>query len=660
MLALLEANPRAFGVPCNANSPLHVGEILRVPTLSEVKSISRAQAGREFERQLRESVVFLLIFAIIAWHFRHKRPVEEPAAPGAKAPAGPADDFEKLSVEEAVEALGTSPEQGLSAAEAASRLAEYGPNALEEKRVGWPQRLLRYFWGPIPWMIEAAAVMSIIIGDWNDFVIITSLLVFNAIIGFREERSAANALAALKGALALKARIRRDGQWHEVETRDLVPGDIVRLRLGDIIPADVELVEGEYLSIDQAALTGESLPVSKRAGDMAYSSSVAKQGEMVAAVTGTGANTFFGRTAKLVESAGAQSHFQKAVLQVGNFLIFSSILLALVLVSVELFRETSILRLIPFVLILVVASIPVAMPAVLSVTMALGALALSKMKAIVSKLQSIEEMAGVDILCSDKTGTLTQNKITLGGVEPFGDTDEQDLILAGALASKAENNDVIDLAVIGGLEDRGLLARFRQDEFLPFDPVKKRTEATVEEAGGQIFRVTKGAPQVILDLSEIDEATRTRAEEMVKRLAAKGLRTIGVARADNAGRWRFLGILSILDPPREDSKSKASDYGIDVKMVTGDNTAIAREISGQLGIGSNINAADKLFGEGAAATDLSDEAARRIDAELRASVHRHQGARARRPPRTDHVVPAAGRRGASDTVPQPNQEKPPT
>ena len=441
------------------------------------------------------------------------------------------------------------------------------------------------------------------------------LLLFNAALGFHESRSAASALAALKGQLALKARARRDGQWQEVAADTLVPGDIIRIRLGDIIPADAKLIEGDYLTIDQAALTGESLPVNKQAGELAFSGSVAKQGEMVAVVTGTGANTFFGRTAKLVESAGARSHLQEAVLQVGNFLILTALLLCAMLTAVELYWGASFLKVLKMVLILVVASIPVAMPAVLSVTLALGALALSKLKAIVSRLEAIEEMAGVDILCSDKTGTLTKNQLTLGDVEPVGGASAQELILAGALASKAENNDAIDLAVIGGLQDASDLKAYTQTQFTPFDPIGKRTEATVQDASGATFKVSKGAPQVILQLCEADQTIQQQADQIVDALAAKGFRTLGVGRTDANGHWQFLGILPLYDPPRDDSAAtiaEAQRYGIRVKMVTGDNTAIAREISGQLGIGANIQPADTLFA-GTRGGELPPAAAQRIE-----------------------------------------------
>ncbi|MGD8673443.1 MAG: HAD-IC family P-type ATPase, partial [Thiogranum sp.] len=296
---------------------------------------------------------------------------------------------EGLSIEEANRQLDSS-ERGLSAAEAQQRLAQFGRNALEEKKVSPLKQFLRYFWGPIPWMIEVAAVLSALVRHWDDFTIILALLVFNAVIGFWQEFKAANALEALKQQLALRARVLRDGQWREIDAAELVPGDVIRLRLGDIIPADAKLTEGEYLAIDQSALTGESLPVNKKPGEVAYSGSIAKQGEMVALVTATGGETFFGRTARLVESAGAVSHFQKAVLAIGDYLIYLSLGLVAILMVVQLFRHAPLLELVQFALILTVASIPVAMPAVLSVTMAVGALALSKMKAIVSRLQSIE------------------------------------------------------------------------------------------------------------------------------------------------------------------------------------------------------------------------------------------------------------------------------
>jgi len=517
---------------------------------------------------------------------------------------------------EAVFAQLESSSTGLTQAQATQRLKRFGRNALEEKKANPVLKFLSYFWGPIPWMIEVAAVLSALVRHWDDFAIITVLLVFNAIVGFWQEFKAANALEALKSQLALKARVLRDGRWGEVDAAELVPGDVLRLRLGDIIPADAKLIEGDYLSVDQSALTGESLPVDKKRGEVVYSGSVAKQGEMVALVTATGGDTFFGRTARLVQSAGAVSHFQKAVLAIGDYLIYLSLFLVAVLIIVQLHRGMHWLQLVQFALILAVASIPVAMPAVLSVTMAVGALALSKMKAIVSRLQSIEEMAGIDILCSDKTGTLTQNTLTLGEPEVFGAADAQDLILAAALASKVENKDAIDLAVIGGLADPKAQEGYSQTRFVPFDPVGKRTEAEIKDARGKSFKVTKGAPQVILDLAHVAGPDAERANRLVEDLAAKGYRTLGVARTDNAGAWHFLGILPLFDPPREDSRETirhAIEHGIRVKMVTGDNVAIAREIAGNLDMGTEIQPAGDLLSEAASRGHLSSDVPERIE-----------------------------------------------
>lgn len=290
------------------------------------------------------------------------------------------EKLKELSSDDLLQALETNGQTGLTENEASKRLQEYGPNSLTSKSISPLYKFLSYFWGPIPWMIEIAALLSVLVRHWEEFVIIMVLLIFNAVIGFWEEHKAENALAALKKGLALNARVLREGKWKNIPAAELVPGDVIRIRLGDIIPADVKLYEGEYVNIDQSALTGESLPVSKMAGEIGYSGSVVKKGEMISVVANTGENTFFGRTAKLVASAGSSSHFQKAVMRIGNFLIFMALVLSFILIWVELHRGENALELIQFVLILVIASIPVAMPAVLSVTMALGALLLSKKK----------------------------------------------------------------------------------------------------------------------------------------------------------------------------------------------------------------------------------------------------------------------------------------
>jgi H+-transporting ATPase len=525
--------------------------------------------------------------------------------------------LEDASPEETLRQLQTNQDQGLTQDEAERRLHKYGPNALEEERRSALLKFLSYFWGPIPWMIEVAAALSAVVRRWVDLIIIAVLLAFNAVVGFWQEHQAASAVAALKKQLALRARVKRDGTWKEVDAEALVPGDIIRVRLGDIVPADVRLIDGDYLSVDQSALTGESLPVDKKPGDVAYSGSTAKQGEMVAVVTATGADTYFGKTTKLVASAGAVSHFQQAVLTIGDYLIYVSLGLATVLVLSMLFRGASILSLFQFALILIVAAIPVAMPAVLSVTMAIGAVQLARMKAIVTRLASVEEMAGMDILCSDKTGTLTQNKLTLGEPALFGAKDAQELILAAALASKSEDADAIDTAVLAGLKDPDVLARYAQEKFTPFDPVHKRTEARVKGSDGQSFQVTKGAPQVILEMSHLPEDAAGQIQAKVDEFANHGFRTLGVARKRGEGDWQFLGLLPLFDPPREDSAEtirRAAEHGIAVKMVTGDNRAIARQISSQLGLGTNIHLAEEVFHEDVGKHGFSSQVARAVEA----------------------------------------------
>ncbi len=343
--------------------------------------------------------------------------------------------------------------------------------------------------------------------------------------------------------------------------------------------------------MDQSALTGESLPATRKPGEAVFSGSIVRQGEIGALVYATGASTYFGKTAQLVQEAHTVSHFQRAVLKIGNYLIILAVALVAVIIVVALFRGDPILTTLQFALVLTVAAIPVAMPTVLSVTMAVGARLLAKKKAIVTRLAAIEELAGVDVLCADKTGTLTQNKLTLG--DPFcvdGVTAEQ-VILDAALASRADDKDTIDLAVLGGLKDGAALKGYQVVHFQPFDPVHKRTEATVKAADGKEFKVTKGAPQVILALSANAGQVKPAVEKAVDEFAARGFRSLGVARADGDGPWQFLGVLPLFDPPREDAKATiatARQMGVKVKMVTGDALAIARETAEKLGMGTNI------------------------------------------------------------------------
>ncbi|HEY0205919.1 MAG TPA: plasma-membrane proton-efflux P-type ATPase [Acetobacteraceae bacterium] len=543
----------------------------------------------------------------------------KPIAEQAKAPDGqPAsppdakDDLKTLPLPEVEKRLSTSPD-GLSQAEATKRLQKYGPNEIAEKKTNAILKFLSYFWGPIPWMIEVAVVLSGVVRHWPDFFIILLLLVANATIGFWEERQAGNAIEALKAKLAIKARVKRDGKWVTPPAKDLVPGDVVRLRLGDIVPADARLLDGDEVSVDQSALTGESLPATKKSGEAIFSGSIIRRGEVGALVYATGGKTYFGKTAQLVETAHTTSHFQKAVLRIGNYLIVLAVALVAVIIGVGLYRGDPILTTLQFALVLTVAAIPVAMPTVLSVTMAVGARLLAKKQAIVSKLVAIEELAGVDILCADKTGTLTQNKLTLGDPFCVGDASASDVILAGALASRADNDDTIDLAVLAGVKDQKALQGHAVQHFQPFDPVHKRTEATVKAADGTVFKVSKGAPQVILDLAGCTGDAKAAVTKAVDDFAARGFRALGVARAGGDGAWRLVGVLPLFDPPREDAKSTvatARKMGIKIKMVTGDALAIARETAKTLDMGADILDGASL---GDSKHDETDATARSIE-----------------------------------------------
>jgi len=509
---------------------------------------------------------------------------DKPATPSDKT-----DGLKTLPLPQLMTKLGSSAD-GLSQAEAEKRLKQYGPNAIAVKSVNPFLTFLTYFWGPIPWMIEAAVILSGVVRHWLDFGVIFLLLCSNAVVGFWEEHQAGDAIAALRSKLAVKARVRRNGTWTDPNASELVPGDVIRLRLGDIVPGDARLLAGDPIEVDESTLTGESLPATRKPGDAIFSGSIVRQGEADAIVYATGSKTYFGETAQLVESAHTVSHFQRAVLKIGDYLIVLASALVLLIVVVGIYRRDPILDTLEFALVLLVAAIPVAMPTVLSVTMAVGAKLLAKQQAIVTRLAAIEELAGVDVLCSDKTGTLTQNKLTLGDPFCVNGSAAAQVVIDAALASRAEDKDTIDLAVIAGVKDDGLKG-YRILHFQPFDPVHKRTEATVEGTDGKQFQVAKGAPQVILAMSSDVAAVKPAVEKAVNDFAGHGFRSLGVARADQDGKWKFAGVLPLFDPPREQAKAtiaSAQQMGVKIKMVTGDQIAIARETSRQLGLGTNI------------------------------------------------------------------------
>ncbi len=497
--------------------------------------------------------------------------------------------------------------KGLSEKEVQECLKKYGYNELNEKEESWLHRLFKRFWGPIPWMIEIAAVLSALAHRWEDFTIITILLFVNAFVDFYQESKALSAIAVLKKKLARKAIVLRDGKWQEIDAREVVPDDIIKVKIGDIVPADVTLLSGsDFLLVDQSALTGESLPVRKKAGEELYANAIIKQGEMVAKVTATAKNTYFGKTVGLVAKAEHEevSHFQKMVIKVGNFLILLTFVMIAIIIYHGIKTNQPVIDLLIFALVLTISAIPVAMPAVLTVTMAIGAKVLAAKEAIVSRLAAIEEIAGMDILCSDKTGTITQNRMSLAEPYVIDKYKKDDLLFYAALASKEENKDPIEKPIFDYINKNSLkdkLKNYKLKKFLPFDPVHKRTEGVYEGDSNCELIFTKGAPQVIIELSNEKEFDKAKAYAEVEQFASKGFRTLGVAyRKCEEDLYHFVGLIPLYDPPREDSKeaiAEAKAKGVTVKMITGDNIAVAKYIASLLGIGDKIEDIHSLRGE---------------------------------------------------------------
>ena len=516
------------------------------------------------------------------------------------------DEYSKQDVKETLKKLDVDSGSGLSEEQVQKRLEDYGHNRIVEKEETLLHRIFRRFWGPIPWMIEIAAILSALVRKWEDFVIISIMLLANAFIDFYQESKALNALKTLKQSLAKDALVKRNGEFKSINISELVPGDIIKLKIGDIVPADLQLFEGDYIQLDESALTGESLPVSKNVNDVAYANTIVKQGEMLAVVVNTGMRTNFSSVVSLVAKAEVEqrSHFQKMVIQIGNFLILLTIVLVVLIIMVSLFRHESFLEILRFSLVLSVAAIPVALPAVLSVTMVVGALNLARHKAIVSKLTAIEELAGVDIFCSDKTGTLTKNEMEVSKPVVFNGHTENELFMTAALASRRENKDPIEIPIFQYLEDNfpdTNIDSYKVGKFTPFDPVRKRTEAEVSK-NGRHFKAIKGAAQVLLGMTELDEKKISDMQKKVDELASSGYRTIAVGTREGETPLELVGLIPLYDPPREDSKGVISEMktrGVKVKMVTGDNMAIAREIGSILGLEKRTMSSGQLSGTAA-------------------------------------------------------------
>lgn len=535
-------------------------------------------------------------------------------------------DIEHIVMEDVLTLLQCD-EGGLTDAKAQNRIGIFGPNKLEEKSENAFLQFLSFMWNPLSWVMEGAAIVSIAFSngggeppDWQDFVGIVLLLLVNSTIGFVEERNAGNAVKALMDSLAPKARVKRDGTWKEIDSADLVPGDLVAFKHGDVCPADCRLVDAVDVSMDQAALTGESLPQGKKLGDECFSGSTCKQGEAEGIVISTGPNTFFGRAATLVGQDNDQAgHLQMVLAQIGSFCLISiGIFVLLEIIVLYADYRYAYRRGLNNILVLLIGGIPIAMPTVLSVTLAVGAQQLAKHKAIVTRITAIEELAGVTILCSDKTGTLTTNKLTIDkeNVKCYSKWDVEGVCLLAAYASRTENQDAIDGCVVGTLPDPKQ-AREGIDllDFKPFNPVDKRTEITYRDNrdGGKLKRATKGMTGIIIEICTRgkDNALEDQLEADVEEFARRGLRALAVAYEDVPGDdkaaqgngFELVGLLSIFDPPRSDTKQTIDDamaLGVKVKMVTGDQLAIAKETGRRLGLGDHMYPA-KVLKEGPAA-----------------------------------------------------------
>ncbi|PPD77422.1 hypothetical protein GOBAR_DD25663 [Gossypium barbadense] len=529
------------------------------------------------------------------------------------------EEVERIPIEEVFEQLKCT-RAGLSTQEGNNRLQVFGPNKLEEKKESKFLKFLGFMWNPLSWVMEAAAIMAIALAngggrppDWQDFVGIIVLLVINSTISFIEENNAGNAAAALMANLAPKTKVLRDGRWSEQEAAILVPGDIITIKLGDIVPADARLLEGDPLKIDQSALTGESLPVTKNPSDEVFSGSTCKQGEIEAVVIATGVHTFFGKAAHLVDSTNQVGHFQQVLTAIGNFCICSiAVGIVIELIVMYPIQRRKYRDGIDNLLVLLIGGIPIAMPTVLSVTMAIGSHRLSQQGAITKRMTAIEEMAGMDVLCSDKTGTLTLNKLTVDRnlIEVFAKgVEKEQVLLYAARASRTENQDAIDAAIVGMLADpKEARAGIREVHFLPFNPVDKRTALTYIDSDGKWHRASKGAPEQIITLCNCKADVRNKVHAVIDKFAERGLRSLAVARQEVPEKtkespgapWQLVGLLPLFDPPRHDSAetiTRALNLGVNVKMITGDQLAIAKETGRRLGMGTNMYPSSSLLGQ---------------------------------------------------------------
>ena len=493
---------------------------------------------------------------------------------------------------------------GLRSAEVDRLRVQYGKNDVPEQRVPLAVALLRKFWGPIPWLLEATIALQVFLDKRGEAAIIACLLFVNAVISFIEEGRASKAISLLRRRLTTQTRVLRDGRWQSLSAAELVPGDRVHLRMGDLSPADIRIAEGEIL-LDQSALTGESVPVEVKPGAMAYAAASVKRGEASGDVVATGTRTYFGKTAELVKGAGATSHLQRMIFAVVKSLVVLDLILIGGLFAYSAWTNLPFAELIPFGLILLVASVPVALPATFTVATALGAAELARNGVLVTRLTAIEEAAGMDVLCTDKTGTMTQNRLTLSDLQPLPPASEEALLRFAALASDVATQDPIDLAVLAAAQQRGIAVSLQRTDFTPFDPALRYSLGLYRDGAASLC-VVKGAFRAVAAL--VPHAPDIANE--VEQLAAEGRRVLAVASGPSRDALQLVGLVGLEDPPRADSAALVDGLralGVRVVMITGDNLATARAIARQIGLGTRAatpEAFDQLDGNRALDYDV--------------------------------------------------------
>lgn len=490
---------------------------------------------------------------------------------------------------------------GLSSSEASARIAKYGLNQIAKKKQRPVFRFLKRFVGPIPFMLLAIIVISFLLGREIDGYIVIGLLVFNSIVGFIEEYKADNTLELLEKKLEVMVNVKRDGEWRKIQAKMLVPGDLIRLRLGSIVPADAIIIEADSLSVDQSMLTGESLPVDKKKGETLFSSSVVRSGEATAFVTETGSRTSFGKTAELVKVAKSRTHLEHDILEIIKYLIVVDVVLIAVVLFYSYFSGINIFSVVPFSLLVLLASVPVALPAAFTVSMAYGTERLSSKGILVTRLDAIEEASTMNVICLDKTGTITKNKLSVVDVFPSRNFSKEDVALYGSAASRLEDEDQIDIAVLEYFKRyRPGKSPFSIIDFTPFDPATKLSKAAIK-IGGNVIYSMKGFPEKIIQECELTKKDISTLHKKIDDFSKKGYRTIAVAfKKKKEERWRFVGLIALNDRPRDDSSrliKELKNLGLKVKMLTGDNATIAKEIAKEIGMGDNILDVQSIHGK---------------------------------------------------------------